>query len=272
MQKIIMGTLLTSTLAISGGDIAPIMEDVSIVPQKKTATSSWKHSLSIYGWLPSLDGRVKYTIPGDPGDPTDPDKDGESSLADKIDMVFMGSYEARKDQWSFLLDAIYLGMSDNQEVSWDIPLTDRSVTAGSDQELAAWLLSGYGGYTIFDMNRASLDIIAGVRYLSLELDISVYSTLLNSVPKVSPSVALYDGVVGIRGHFDLSENWYLPYMVDIGAGDSDLTWQGEASIGYRFSWGDILATYRYVHYEKEDLRLLDELDLYGPKIGVVFHF
>lgn len=272
MQKFIMGTLLTSTLAISGGDIAPVMEDGTILPEEKRATSSWKHSLSIYGWLPSLDGKVKYTIPGDPNDPTDPDKEGESSIADKIDMVFMGSYEARNGQWSFLLDAIYLGMSDNQEVSWELPSTGQRVTAGSDQKLDAWLVSGYGGYNVLDTNRASLDIIAGVRYLSLALDISVYSNLINYEPKISPSVALYDGVVGLRGHVDLSENWYVPYLVDIGAGDSDLTWKGEASIGYRFSWGDILATYRYVHYEKDDLRLLDELDLYGPKVGVVFHF
>jgi len=272
MTKIIMGTLLACTLAISGGDIAPVTEDGVMAPVPIEENSSWKHSIWIYGWLPSFDGTLKYTIPGDPNDPNDPDKEGESSLVDKIDMVLMGSYEARKDKWSFLADAIYLEMSDAQNVSWDVPLTDKTVTAGSDQDFTAWLLSAYGGYNVIETGSSSLDIIAGVRYLSLDLDISVYSNLLNRTPSITPSVELYDGVVGMRGHVDLSENWYVPYMFDVGAGDSDLTWQGMASIGYRFSWGDILATYRYIHYEKDDSRLVEDLDLYGPKVGVVFHF
>ena len=267
-----MGTILSASLAISGGDISPQVEDMLAVPAPVEESNSWKHRLSIYGWFPSLDADIKYTIPGDPNDPNDPDKEGESSLADKIDLVLMGSYEARKDKWSFLVDAIYLEMSDTQNVSWDVPLTDATVTAGSDQDFAAWLVSVYGGYNVLESGSSSLDIIAGVRYLSLDLDISVYSNLLNNTPTVSPSIELYDGVIGMKGHVDLSENWYVPYMFDIGAGDSSLTWQGEASIGYRFDWGDILATYRYVHYEKDDSKLVEDLDLYGPKIGLVFHF
>lgn len=272
MQKIIMGTLLTCTLAISGGDITPVTDDGVMAPVPTEESSSWKHSISIYGWLPSLDGTLKYTIPGDPNDPNDPDKEGESSIADKIDLVLMGSYEARKDKWSFFADAIYLEMSDAQNASWEVPLTNAIVTAGSEQELTAWLVSVYGGYNVLETGSASLDVIGGMRYLSLEVDISINSNLLNRTPSISPSIELYDGVIGMRGHMDLSENWYVPYMFDIGAGDSDLTWQGQASIGYRFSWGDVLATYRYVHYEKDDLRLIEDLDLYGPKIGLVFHF
>ena len=270
MKKVIMGTLLTCTLAISGGDIAPVAEDVVMAPVPTEENSGWKHSLSIYGWLPSFDGTLKYTIPGDPNDPNDPDKEGESGFVDKIDMVLMGSYEVRKDKWSFLADAIYFKMSDSQDVSWDVPLTNRTITAGSDQEFTALLISTYGGYNLMDTGSASLDIIGGVRYLSLELDISVYINQLNR--SISPSAELYDGVVGLKGHVDISENWYVPYMFDVGAGDSDLTWQGQASIGYRFNWGDVLATYRYIHYEKDDLRLVTDLDLYGPKIGVAFHF
>lgn len=272
MKKIIIGTLLSCTLAISDGDIALENEEVVTAPVAAEENSSWEHTVWIYGWLPSFDGTFKYTIPGDPNDPTDPDKEGESSIADKLDMVFMGAYVAKKGKWSFLADAIYLKMSDAKNISWDVPLVDKTVTAGSEQELTAWLVSGYGGYNVLDTGRSSLDIIAGVRYLSLELDISVYSNLLNNTPSISPSLEIYDGVVGMRGRVNISENWYIPYIVDIGAGDSDLTWQGQASIGYRFSWGDILATYRYIHYEKDESRLIEDFDMYGPKIGLVFHF
>lgn len=264
MTKIIMGTLLTCTLAISGGDIAPVTED-AVVPAVEN--SSWEHSLSIYGWLPSFDGTTTFTIPGDG---TDPDEEVESSFVDKIDMVFMGSYEARKNKWSFLIDAIYLKMSDAQNASSP---NDR-VTASAEEEVDAWVVGAYGGYNLFETENAHIDMIAGVRYLSLSLAVDGDVSILGRTRGFSTEVSteFYDAVVGLKGHVDLSENWYVPYLFEIGAGDSDLTWQGEASIGYRFGWGDVLATYRYIHYEEADSGLVKDLDMYGPKIGVVFHF
>jgi hypothetical protein len=64
----------------------------------------------------------------------------------------------------------------------------------------------------------------------------------------------------------------MGFQIDIGGGDSDLTYQAQASIGYHFYWGDVLATYRYIHYKKDGLKLVKDFDLYGPKVGVVFHF
>ena len=62
------------------------------------------------------------------------------------------------------------------------------------------------------------------------------------------------------------------FSLDIGAGDSDLTWQASVGIAYKLDWGDIIGTYRYIHYDKDDSLLVNDFDLYGPKIGVVFHF
>ena len=267
MTKIIMGTLLTCTLAISGGDIAPVTEDVVMAPVPTEENSSWKHSLTIYGWLPSFDGTTNYTIPGDGNDP---DEEVESSFVDKIDMVFMGSYEARKNKWSFLVDAIYLKMSNAQNAS----SPQGRVTASAEEELDTWVVGAYGGYNLLETENAHIDMIAGVRYLSLSFAIDGDVSILGATRGFSTEFSreFYDAVIGVKGHVDLSENWYVPYLFDIGAGDSELTWQGEASIGYRFGWGDVLATYRYIHYEKDDSRLIRDLDMYGPKIGVIFHF
>ena len=64
----------------------------------------------------------------------------------------------------------------------------------------------------------------------------------------------------------------MPYLFDVGGGNSDLTWQASAGLGYRFDWGDLLLTYRYVYYDKGDEYLIQELDMYGPKVGIVFYF
>lgn len=260
LKKMITGTLLALALA-------------STTTTYAEETEGWQHKIHLYGWLPSLDGTLKYTIPGDPDDPGDSDGTSESSAFDKLDMVFMGAYEVRKDKWSFLTDMIYLKMSDSQEASVSLlPILDRPpLKVGSEQELTGWLLGFYGGYNMIDTGDVTLDIIAGMRYFSLELD-ATFNIGDYTTPPISPSVEFYDPIIGIKGAVNLNENWYMPYQFDIGGGDSDLTWQANASIGYRFDWGDVLLTYRYMHYEADGSELIEDFDLYGPKLGVVFHF
>ncbi len=265
MKKIIIGTLLTYALATAGGSIVPIEEEYVTAPVFVEESSSWEHKLAIYGWLPTFDGTLTYSLPG--GGSTESD----ASVIDELDGVFMGAYELRKDKFSFLVDVIYLGMSGEETIAEDIGQGRLATTVA--EEFDAWILSFYGGYNVIDTGSATLDIIAGMRYFSLDVDASI-SFPNNSLPTIplSPSFEVYDALIGVKGSFDINKNWYVPYIFDIGAGDTDLTWQAQASIGYRFDWGDVLATYRYLHYEKDDLRLVEDFDLYGPKIGVLFHF
>jgi len=264
MRNILLATLWTSLFALAGGDLDEV---TPAVPAEQS--SEWSQELILYGWLPSLGGTLSYDIPGNPGEPSDPDAKGESSVLDNLDAVFMGSYEIRKDKWSFLIDGIYFRMSDAEAVTVDLPL-NRTLTAGSQQELTGWLVSGYGGYNLIDNSKGRLDMIAGVRYFSLELDVDLF--LNNRQKSFSPSSEFTDALVGVKGYINLSENWYVPYLFDIGAGDADLTYQAEVSVGYRFNWGNLLATYRYMHYEADNDTLVKDFDMYGPKIGVSFNF
>jgi len=217
----------------------------------------WEHKVSIYGWLPSLNGTLKFEVPGEP------DESADSNAIDGLDSVFMGSYEIRKNEWSFLADLIYLKMSgDTEGINPNVNL---------NLELTAKLYSFYGGYNILDANNIKMDAIAGLRYFSLGLDVTRSGGRVAN-GTYSTSADNYDAVIGVKGEYDINSNWYIPYQFDIGAGDSDLTWQANASLAYRLDWGDIIATYRYVHYDKGDSLLLEDFNLYGPKLGVVFHF
>lgn len=251
--------MCTVVLATAGGNIPVKMDEPVVAPVATEATSDWEQKISIYGWLPNFDGKLNYNIPGS-GDSV------ESDFIDKLDMVFMANYEVRKEKWSFLADMIYLNMSDSQVTSvsrLNIPVT-------AEEELTAWMLSFYGGYNTVNTDKVTLDIIAGLRYLSLAVAID---GTVGTIPfSTSPSVALYDTVIGVKGEVNLNENWYAPYLFDIGGGDSDLTWQASAGIGYRFDWGDVLLTYRYIHYDEGDAKLVENVDMYGPTLGVIFHF
>jgi hypothetical protein len=100
----------------------------------------------------------------------------------------------------------------------------------------------YGGYNVHQTERVTTDILGGVRYLSLDTDakLDITGPLPPGLPskELSESVNLWDGIVGINGKAMLSDKWNVRYHFDIGTGDSDLTWQALAGIGYRFnSWG-----------------------------------
>lgn len=264
MKKIIAGALCTCALATAGGDMA-LAEEQVVAPVVTEESSGWEHRLAIYGWLPTFDGTFTYSLPDEDS------VESDAGVIDELDGVFMGAYELRKDKFSFLADVMYLGMSGGETILEDIGRGRLETTVA--EEFEAWILSFYGGYNVIDTGSARLDIIAGMRYFSLDVEASI-SFPNNPLPTIplSPSFEVYDALIGVKGSFDINENWYVPYIFDIGAGDTDLTWQAQASIGYRFGWGDVLATYRYIHYEKDDLRLVEDFDLYGPKVGVVFHF
>ena len=281
MKKISTGILLAFTLLSASGDIPLNVEETVAVPVAAEESSSWEHKLTIYGWIPSLDGSLTYTIPGtpeipgepgEPGTPGSPDETVSSNFIDKIDMIFMGSYEVRKEKWSFLVDGIYFKMSDSEEGSVSLPpvLNKDPIKVATEQELELVLVSLYAGYNTVKTENITLDIIAGTRYFYLGTDIKF--AINDRDIGLSPSVDFYDALIGIKGDVNLSENWYVPYLFDIGAGHSDLTWQAEASLGYRFNWGDVLLTYRYIHYDQDGSGLIKDIDIYGPKLGLVFHF
>ncbi len=83
----------------------------------------------------------------------------------------------------------------------------------------------------------------------------------------------WDGIAGVkrRLNFGAGREWFVPYYVDIGTGDSDLTWQAAAGFGYAFKWGDVVATYRYLDYEFKS-KAVESLNFSGPLIGVAFRW
>jgi hypothetical protein len=90
----------------------------------------------------------------------------------------------------------------------------------------------------------------------------------------SNSRSYWDGIVGVKGRvmFGADRRWFMPYYVDIGAGDSDLTWQAMTGLGYSWGWGDIVASWRYVDYDLGSNKPLTDLTLNGPALSFVFRW
>ena len=71
----------------------------------------------------------------------------------------------------------------------------------------------------------------------------------------------------------LLKNFFLFDLLDVGTGDSDLTWQALGGVGYRFEWFNLIAAYRYMNWDfGDDVKVLDDMDIHGPAVGIQFTF
>jgi hypothetical protein len=83
-----------------------------------------------------------------------------------------------------------------------------------------------------------------------------------------------DAIIGIRGRYfpGQSGKWFFPYYADIGTGDSDMTWQSAAGVGYAFGWGEIAGVWRYLDYDQPKGKALADINFSGPEIGAIFRW
>lgn len=104
----------------------------------------------------------------------------------------------------------------------------------------------------------------------MALDLS--SVITNRSAHASETDSVWDGSVGARGEPRLDDRWYLPYHVDVGAGESDLTWQAILGIGYRFDLGDLVLADRHLDYDFKPGFPLKETSIGGPGLAARIHF
>jgi hypothetical protein len=238
----------------------------SAAAQSMADADTWQYEFTIYGWFPSIDGTLKYP---DPGGDISADT---SDILDSLNFVFMGTFVAQKNKLSFGADVLYMDLSNSTSTTVTVnpgpgPGVPVNVTAGLG--LKSWVVTGIVGYDVAQSDKNRTAVVGGFRYLDLSADMNLTGSLTRSL---SGSEDFWDVIVGFRGAFMLNEKWYVPYYADIGAGQSNLTWQLYAGIGYNFSWGNIRLGYRYLEYDQDDDKFVQDLKFYGPVAGIGFRF
>ena len=99
-----------------------------------------------------------------------------------------------------------------------------------------------------------------------------------ALPDVNRSVTTHqdnwDAIIGVKGRYGFGQGspWFLPYHLDVGAGNSKSTVQAVAGVGYAFGWGDITGTWRYLSYHMKSDSRLQDLTFSGPMVSAVFHW
>jgi hypothetical protein len=261
--------------------IATLAICVPVTVRADAAQDNWQWGGTIYVWLPSLSGQSSFPVSSGG---SSIGVDG-SDILDSLNFAFMGMLQGRKGQWGFATDLIYLDLSASQSNTRDLTIGDvvlpASVTADLHLGITGWLWTLEGTYRVIDEPEYALDLLAGARMLDLSEDLRWdFTGDITSLPLQGPSGSAdvsetnWDAIVGIKGRaaFGNEHKWFAPYYLDVGTGDSDLTWQVMAGLGYTYRWGEILGVWRYLDYNLGSDSAFESVTFSGPAFGVTFHF
>ena len=241
--------------------------------------NDWQFRAMIYGYFPDISGSTTFPAGGS----------GINANADNIvghlKFAFMGTLEAQKGRWGAFTDIAYLDVSGSKSGTRDLSIGGVDVPAGVtsnaslDIKATVWTLAG--NYRVLATPDVALDAFAGARLVSVKERLG-WEFSANVGPVVGPGqtgnsetkVDNWDAIVGVKGRFNFAQSreWFVPYYVDIGTGDSNLTWQAIAGIGYAFRWGEVVAAWRYLDYDFKSGKNIESLKLNGPAVGVAFRW
>jgi len=234
----------------------------SLMAQNPNRTDQWQFMIEPYLWTPGIDGSIRNGA--------DFNVDINDVLSN-LKSAFMGVVGVKKGKWSFMIDTVYADIKDSKDSSFTE--LSRAVNFQTELEVKAWIVAPVIGYNIIDFGKSKLDIVAGARYLSVEVDINVNSDRARARnPSLSDSRDGWDGIVGLTSEIALYEQLYMPLYIDIGTGESDFTWQAAGGLGYRFSACDLVAGYRYLSWDFKDSSPIKDMNFSGPYIGLKFIF
>ena len=247
--------------------------------QAQDSSDGWEWRATIYGWLTDISGSTQFPTGGGPEIEV-----GIDDILDSLDFTMMGSLQVNRGKWGLMNDVIYLDVGGSSKGSREFVLGPNEGVSGSVEldarlDLKSWLWTVAGTYALAQSSEHRVDLLFGGRMvdMSQELAWSVGGNVGdNPLPgrdgKGKISVTNWDAVIGIKGYrfFGDSGNWVLPWYFDVGTGDSDLSWQAMAGLGYHFNWGEVLLTYRYFDYDMGDSSPIADMNFAGPMIGASF--
>ena len=277
MKRLKWSTLLlcAATVPLSGELLAQTSSPYGPAP-------TWAYRAAIYVWLPDVSGTTR--IPTGPGGGPNVDLD----LADefgKLKSAFMGNFEASNGRWGWFTDYVYANIGSTVSNTRNFSIGNIGIPASTTANVSlsikgsAWTVAGT--YRLINASAGAMDFLVGTRYLGIK---EPYSFELNGdlggLPPTTrqlsgePKTNLWDGIVGVKGNFNFGTGnaWTIPYYLDVGAGQSQHTFQALIGIGYKFSAIDVTASYRYLDYKMKSGNVIDSLTLAGPMIGVGFRW
>lgn len=241
----------------------------------------WQFTGSLNLYLPTLSGSSAFP-PSGGGSSASVDI---GKILENLKFTFMGSLEARKGQWGAFTDLVYMDVGTSKSGTRALGLGGSDLPVGVAADMRydlrglSWTLGG--AWRAAARPDYFLDVIAGARLLDIQQ--SLDWTLTGNIGSVAlpdrtgtreSRLRNWDAIIGVKGRYMFGQGgrWFMPYYVDVGTGDSDLTTQAMIGVGHSFGWGDVVGAWRYLGYEMKSGQGLKDLSFNGPMISAVFHW
>ena len=227
---------------------------------EEASSDQWKWDAEVYFWGASLGGS---TTSGGNVDV------GIDDIIENLKFGAMGAISAHKGRWAGFADLIYLDLDDKANTVANTP--SGSFPVAAKMELKGVISTAGVGYQMQRTGGTNLHVIGGLRYVWLDARLDLNVTGLPPIVE-DESGTNVDAIVGLRGTTDINDKWYLSYYADIGAGESNLTWQLLGAVNYRMEKVDLTLGYRYLDWDFDDFGPFNDLDLSGVFAGVKIPF
>jgi hypothetical protein len=240
-------------------------QGVAVAPDTTSATQSgrWEFTLAPYGLAPTMSGTTAVGRL--------PPVDVEASASDIFSHLqggLMLYFQVAKGPWSFATDGIYMHLKQ------DIASTGGRLSGSASVQQGA--LEG------FFLRQVVRTLELGIGGLGNHLRVDLEATLATppgGKQRASSKSEMWGTPVAAARWTPFNwERWHLVLFSDIGTlGSDNWTWQVMPSVGYRFSRTfELAAQYRaigitYATGSDQDYFQYD-MKLFGPQIGLAFHF
>ena len=262
---------------------AILLAAATLMPGIATAqvSNQWQYGAQLYVYLPTLEGTANFPAEGNsPGVSVDAD-----ALLDALNFAFFGSFEARKGHWGAFTDLMYVNVGENKSGVRDFTIGGTplpgTASASVNYDLKAWAWTIAGEYVAIAQPGLTMDVFAGTRMLDISQDINWgIDGAVDGIPiggrtgARSSGDTNWDFIIGTKGRvrFGADNRWFVPYYLDVGTGQSDLTWQAMGGLGYSWQSIDFFVAYRYLDYDLGESKPFEELTLSGPVIALAFRW
>ncbi len=250
-----------------------MVQDESIAPLED---DGWRADLISWIWLMGVDGDI-----GARGRTADV----SASFSDVLDsadslMALALRLEVGKGRWAGFFDGMWseIGVEDLTGpfglAEFDITMDMILIDFGAMYRVCEW---APGGNAAANNLNGTIDLYAGGRYLSLEVELDP-----DGRPSRDAQSDIFDPIVGAKLVLPFAEHWHIMALGDVGGFglESDLTWQATGVLGYDFTIFDSPAElyfgYRAIGWDWSDGSGSQEATwdviLHGPVLGFSFFF
>ena len=181
---------------------------------------SWEFKITPYLWLSNIKGDLSVINQNVPVDIEFTD------VLSNLKMAGMLHVEAKKNKWSFIVDAFYAKLGVDGQIKGILNRT-KDVKLSVKESI----IEGGLGYTFAQTGGFSMDALVGLRYFNVNTNVQINDNVI-----VDKDINFLDPYIGVR-FLNEWNKWALSGRADIGGFDtgSDHSYKVNGLISYKFS-------------------------------------